>query len=350
MCEKLGTQSSSDSTVPIASHCSIKPKAWRRWRNSQGWFGMNPSQQLQAVILPLDQTIGALTTATAARRDCGRSLADMQGPGKPPRLVVLFFTERCQVCGIRASRRLTHPSCSEALNHFLGGEIPGHGPFWLQDRHFVTQLFLSLATRGLGAFLGTLLEDVARTVGVAASMPRTRNLWELVGPPAAPCPCKSEQAHSTPVPRTVFFRSRHRCAVSDDRIFHARFHLLQHPGCRPIELSEAAPDCKTPLGPGHAVGSLTQIDVTAEYRECSNLFRIDMSLLGHWVFCAIQDFLSHRLRSLHLRVYHHSFAHACNRKWTAVSNVDSLITRASFPGQRPPRYQQLLMAPPCTMS
>ena len=26
---------------------------------------------------------------------------------------------------------------------------------------------------------------------------------DLVGPPAAPCPCKSEQAHSTPVPRTV---------------------------------------------------------------------------------------------------------------------------------------------------
>ena len=179
---------------------------------------------------------------------------------------------------MRASRRLAHPSCSEALSYFLGGEIPGHWSSWLQDRHFVTRLFLanlqsvplltapthltSLATRGLGTFLGTLLEDVARTLCIAASMRLTRNLWELVGPPAAPCSFRSEQAHSTPVPRTIF---------------HARFHLLQHPACHPIELSEVAPDCKTPLGPEHAVGSLTEIDVTAEHRECSNLFRIDAS-------------------------------------------------------------------------
>ena len=78
--------------------------------------------------------------------------------------------------------------------------------------------------------------------------------------------------HAVRLCRESLPRSRHRCAVSDDRIFHARF---QHPGCRPIELSEPAPDCKTPLGPGHGVGSPTQIDVTVEHRECSNLFRID---------------------------------------------------------------------------
>ena len=143
----------------------------------------------------------------------------------------------------------------------------------------------SLATRGLGTFLGTLLEDVARTLCEAASSPRTRNLWELVGPPAAPCPAGQDK-HTVRLCRESLLRPHHRCAVSDDRIFHARFHLLQHPGCRAIELSRAAPDIETPLRPGHAVGSLTQIGVTIEHRESSNLFRIDTS----WPY-------SHRLLS-----------------------------------------------------
>ena len=46
-------------------------------------------------------------------------------------------------CRTRASRRLAHLSCSEALSHFLGGKIPGHESFWLWDRHFVTRLFLT---------------------------------------------------------------------------------------------------------------------------------------------------------------------------------------------------------------
>ena len=81
-----------------------------------------------------------------------------------------------------------------------------------------------------------------------------------------------QNKHTLRLCRESLPRSRHRCAVSDDRIFHARLHLLQRPGCRPIELSEVTLDC---MRPGHAVGSPTQIDVTAEHRECSNLFRID---------------------------------------------------------------------------
>ena len=87
----------------------------------------------------------------------------------------------------------------------------------------------------------------------------------------------SQSKHTLRLCREPFLRSRHRCAVRDDRISHARFHLLQHPSCRPIILSEVTPDCKTPLGPVHAVDLLTRIDVTAEHRECSNLLRIDTS-------------------------------------------------------------------------
>ena len=79
-----------------------------------------------------------------------------------------------------------------------------------------------------------------------------------------------QDKHTVRLCQESLFRSRHHCVVSDDRVIHARFHLLQHPGRRPIELSEVAPDCETPLGPEHAVGSLTQIDVSVEHRECSN--------------------------------------------------------------------------------
>ena len=86
-----------------------------------------------------------------------------------------------------------------------------------------------------------------------------------------------QHKHAVRLCRKSLFRSRHHRVVSDGRVVHARFRLLQHPSCCLIELPEVAPDCRTPLGPRHAVGLPIQIDVTAELRECSNLFRIDTS-------------------------------------------------------------------------
>ena len=118
----------------------------------------------------------------------------------------------------------------------------------------------SLTTRGLGTFLGLYWRmwlELFVSLPPCLEPETSGNLLELRIAPA------SQNKHTVCLCREPFLRSRHRCAVSDDRIFHARFHLLQHPGSRPIELSEVAPDGKTPLGPGHAVSSFTQIDVTA---------------------------------------------------------------------------------------
>ena len=62
---------------------------------------------------------------------------------------------------------------------------------------------LSPATRGLGAFLGIVTEDGAETLCKAVSTPRIRTLRELVGPPAAPFLCRSEQARRTIVSKVV---------------------------------------------------------------------------------------------------------------------------------------------------
>ena len=56
---------------------------------------------------------------------------------------------------------------------------------------------ISSTTRGLGAFHGISPEDAVQISRTAASMTRTRNICELVGPLAVLSSCKSEQAHST---------------------------------------------------------------------------------------------------------------------------------------------------------
>ena len=162
----------------------------------------------------------------------------------------------------------THP---QSLPHRPAVPIP----LTMDRLHRLSRL--RKTTRGLGAFLGASLEDVARTLCTAASKLRTRNLWELAAPPANAFPLAGQNKHTVRLCRESFLRSRHHCVVSDDGVIHACFHLLQHPGCCPIEHSEVASDSEPPLGPGHPVGSFTQIDVTAEHRESSNLFRIDTS-------------------------------------------------------------------------
>ena len=58
-------------------------------------------------------------------------------------------------------------------------------------------------TRGLGALHGISPEDAVQISCTAVSIPRTRNLWELVGPLAVLSSCKSEQAHRTAVLKVV---------------------------------------------------------------------------------------------------------------------------------------------------
>ena len=62
---------------------------------------------------------------------------------------------------------------------------------------------ISSTTRALGAFHGISPEDAVQISCTAVSMPRTRNLWELVGPLAVLSSCKSVQAHTTAVLKVV---------------------------------------------------------------------------------------------------------------------------------------------------
>ena len=111
---------------------------------------------------------------------------------------------------------------------------------------------------------GTSPEDAVQISCTAVSMPRTRNLWELVGPPAVLSSCKSVQAHNNRV-------------VSDDRIFHVCFHPLQQLGRRLVELSKVPSNSETSLRPGHAADSTVQVTVSTEHLESPNLFHTDTS-------------------------------------------------------------------------
>ena len=193
------------------------------------------------------------------------------------------------------------------------GVVPQDGSSWLQTQRLVTQLSLAepsanspvdcpsaptqlilSTTRGHGAFFGTTLKDVARTPRTAASILQTRNLWELAGIASPLSAVLSVMIGSSTLVST--------CCC--------------HPSCRPIELPKGAPDCKTPLGPGHAVGSPTQIDVTAEHRECSNLFRIDTS----WT-CV--HHLLRDLSSLTSKTFH-------NQRSLRLSQTDLQRTQSRF--------------------
>ena len=129
----------------------------------------------------------------------------------------------------------------------------------------------SSATRGLCAFLSDVSGGCGSNSLCSCSHASNPKPLGTCWTTCSALPPASQNKHTVRLCREPFLRCRHRCAVGDDRVIHARFHLLQHPGCRPIELSQEAPDAKTPLGPGHTVGSLTQIDVTTKHRGCSNL-------------------------------------------------------------------------------
>ena len=132
---------------------------------------------------------------------------------------------------------------------------------------------LSLATRGLGAFLGIVTEDGAETLCKAVSTPRTRTLRELVGPPAAPFLCRSEQARRTIVSKVVSPPPSCSCCERP-------FHLPQQPGCCRVERSKVTPEYETPLGPGHAFRLTVHVNVSSERRGVFNRLRVDKTWLS----------------------------------------------------------------------
>ena len=196
-------------TSTCSDHCRFR-KEGRRPAPQQGPTRLSLSLQM-APSRTARYSIGHTSSLDQARNLCTRSRcvrlptsssSDARSVGsvppevlhiRPPRRrSVASWEGRSQAIGLPARPTL----CHQAVPHKPSVRSPADGPS--APTHLT-----SLTTRGLDTFLRTLVEDVARTPRTAASMPRTRNLCKLVEPPAALCPCKSEQAHSTPVPRTA---------------------------------------------------------------------------------------------------------------------------------------------------
>ena len=88
------------------------------------------------------------------------------------------------------------------------------------DRLSAPGFQLSLAPRGLEAFLGIVTEDGAQTLCTAVSTPRNRTLRKLVWPPAVPFLCRSKQARRTIVSKVVSPAPSYSCCQRTQDLPH----------------------------------------------------------------------------------------------------------------------------------
>ena len=135
---------------------------------------------------------------------------------------------------------------------------------------------ISSTKPGPGAFHGISPEDAVQISCTAVSMPRARNLWELVDHLQCSLPA-TQCKHTVQLFRKSSLLSCHRRVVGDARAFHVCFHPLQQPGRRLVELSRVASNSETPPRPGHAVDSTVQVAISTEHLASPNLFHITTS-------------------------------------------------------------------------
>ena len=179
----------------------------------------------------------------------------------------------------------SHTSGSEALSHFLGRSQA----VFLAAGHFVTWLFLADLQPVPPSRLHRLI-----FVGVKRAW---RISWDVTGGCGSNSLYSCLHASNPPLGTcwttcsafSLQVRTSTQCACAENRSSALVIAVLSVmigsstlvSTCCSVQaaarLNFPKSASATPLGSGHAVGSLTQIDITAVHRECSNLFRIDTS-------------------------------------------------------------------------